>query len=116
MERTGEKYIIPKKFDMYEHFFSYYGVTSGGNTRKEVVRLKANALQSKFLRTLPLHPSQKEVEETDEYTIFEYYIIPTLEFRKELLSCGSAVEVLSPQSLREEMRTQIQEMVDMYKA
>ena len=101
---------------MYEHFFSYYGVTSGGNTRKEVVRLKANALQSKFLRTLPLHPSQKEVEETNEYTIFEYYIIPTLEFRKELLSCGSAVEVLSPQSLREEMRTQIQEMVDIYKA
>ena len=79
-----------------------------------MVRLRANALQSKFLRTLPLHPTQKVVESTEEYTIFEYYIIPTLEFRKELLSCGSAVEVLTPQSLRDEMKAQIQEMIVMY--
>lgn len=115
MERTNEKYAIPKKFNMYEHFFSYYGVTSGDKKQKEVVRIRANALQSKFLRTLPLHPTQKEVKTTDEYTIFEYYIIPTLEFRKELLSCGSAVEVLAPQLLREEMKTQIHEMMNMYK-
>jgi predicted DNA-binding transcriptional regulator YafY len=38
-----------------------------------------------------------------------------LEFRKELLSCGSAVEVLAPQLLREEMKTQIHEMMNMYK-
>ena len=114
MERTNEKYVIPKKFDMHDHFFSYYGVTSGDKTQKEVVRLRANALQSKFLRTLPLHPTQQEVESTEEYTIFEYYIIPTLEFRKELLSCGSAIEVLAPQSLREEMKKQIQEMMSMY--
>ena len=37
-------------------------------------------------------------------------------FRKELLSCGSAIEVLAPQSLREEMKAQIRKMMGMYEA
>lgn len=39
-----------------------------------------------YLRTLPIHHSQKEVKTTPNYADFEFYLRPTFDFRQELLS------------------------------
>jgi predicted DNA-binding transcriptional regulator YafY len=80
-----------------------------------IVRIKVNSYHSKYIRALPLHSSQKEIEQTNDYSIFEYHLIPTIDFKQELLSMGSNVEVLTPLKLREEMRDDILEMGELYK-
>ena len=47
-------------------------------------------------------------------SIFEYFLVPTFELSKEILSNGPAVEVLAPQSLRNEIADKIGEMCARY--
>lgn len=115
MERTDKKYIIPENFDIEEHFYSFYGVSCANVAKADFVRLRVDAWQANYFRSLPLHHSQKEIESTDEYSVFEYFLVPTHELIREILSNGSAVEVLAPQSLREEIIDKVKKMKEKYK-
>lgn len=114
IERTEDDYEIPEDFDMGQYFRTLYGLTGLGN-EPELTCLKVAASQVKYFRTLPLHPSQNETETTEDYSVFHYFLVPNYEFRQELLSHGADVEVLSPASLREEMKEQAKKMSKMYK-
>ena len=113
MERTEQHYEIPEGFDVADYFRSSYGVT-GVNAEPELVRLKVAASQVKYFRTLPLHHTQEEVETTDNYSVFSYLLVPTYELRQEILSHGANVEVVSPKTLREQIKEEIAEMHKLY--
>ena len=102
-------------FDINEHFRSFYGVSSISNAQPEIVQLRIDASQVKFFRTLPLHHSQEEIETTESYSVFQYYLVPTFELTKEILSNGPFIEVLRPLSLREEIKSKAKKMAEMYK-
>ncbi|MDR3252014.1 MAG: WYL domain-containing protein [Tannerella sp.] len=76
--------------------------------------VKAFGKKCKYLQTLPLHHSQQEIETTKDYSVFQYYIAPTTDFRQELLSHGEEIEVLSPESFREEIRAIARRMNELY--
>ena len=100
LEPTERKFKLPKKFDAAKFFEDYYGIIIGDEDFDvEPVALKVNAWQSNYLRTLPLHHSQIEVERNDEFSIFEYRLCPSFDFRQKILSMGGAIEVLAPQKL-----------------
>ncbi len=100
LEPTERKFKLPKKFDAAKFFEDYYGIIIGDEDFDvEPVALKVDWWQSKYLRTLPLHHTQVEVERNDEYSIFEYRLCPTFDFRQKVLSMGGSVEVLAPQEL-----------------
>lgn len=111
--QTSCKYKIPKDFNAEDYFYQYYGVNTNGNP--QIVRIKAIPLEAKYLRSLPLHPSQKEIGTTPEYSIFSMYLSPTWDFKQELLSRADQIEVLEPDSLREWMSNMIQNMSEKYK-
>jgi predicted DNA-binding transcriptional regulator YafY len=59
--------------------------------------------QGKYIKSLPLHHSQKElINNEDEYRI-ELLLHPTYDFVMELMSIGAHVKVIEPQSLKKEM-------------
>ena len=102
IEPTNQKYKLPDDFDAETFFKHTYGV-SGMEDRPQIVEIRIEAYQANYLRSLPLHHSQKELLRTDEYSVFSYYLRPTFDFVQELLSMGETVEVLEPASLRSEM-------------
>jgi predicted DNA-binding transcriptional regulator YafY len=95
-------------------FEGAYGIIVD-DTPTESIRLKVDAYQANYLRSLPLHSSQHELKRTGEYSIFSLRVRPTYDFKQKLLSLGSTVEVLQPESLRADMRGEIQEMVKKYR-
>ena len=100
LEPTERKFKLPKKFDAAKFFEDYYGIIISDDDYDVCpVALLADAKQSNYLRTLPLHHSQVEVERNDEYSIFEYRLCPTFDFRQKVLSMGGSIEVLAPQEL-----------------
>ena len=100
LEPIERKFKLPKKFDAAKFFEDYYGIIISDDDYDVCpVALLADAKQSNYLRTLPLHHSQVEVERNDEYSIFEYRLCPTFDFRQKILSMGVAVEVLAPTKL-----------------
>lgn len=105
LTQTGNAFVMPKDFSPEEYFYNPFGIISQDNCPPEIVELKVYGTQKEYFRTLPLHHSQEEVENADGYSIFRYYLSPTYDFIQEILSHGCEVEVLSPQHLRDEVRS-----------
>ena len=68
-----------------------------------------------YMKSLPLHASQRLLEEHDEYADFEVYLAPTYDFIMRLLHTGAMIEVISPASLRQTMKEWISDMYELYK-
>lgn len=115
---TEQSFILPADFDAEEVFHDCYGVfpsqNSGKKKRPENVVLRAYKQTSNYLLTRPLHHSQQAKDLGDGVWEFSYYIADTYDFRQELLSYGSCIEVISPKSLRDEMAKDIAAMNELY--
>ena len=71
-------------------------------------------MHRQYVRALPLHHTQREVETGEWYSVFEYRVKPTFDLKQELLSRGDAVEVLSPRSQHHEMQSEIKRLQSLY--
>lgn len=100
LEVTDRRFRFPEDFDAREFFASSFGIIVDRKCPVERVRIRATSQQSDYLRTLPLHASQQEVERGDDGSVFEYRLRPTFDFLQELRKYADAVEVLEPQWLR----------------
>ena len=107
------KFVYPKDFDPEAYFADYFGIMIE-NKKLETIRIKVYGMHVQYIRALPLHRSQCEIETTEDYSIFEYRMKPTLDFRQELLSRGADVEVLAPLTFREEMIQSVDKMSSLY--
>lgn len=97
-----ESFTLPADFDAESFFSSCFGIIVSDED-PQTIKLKVDAFQSNYLRSLPLHPSQKETERTEEYSEFTYFLRPTFDFIQELLTLRETAEVLAPKELRAEM-------------
>ncbi len=113
IEPTTEKYQFPEDFNAEAYFRDTYGV-SGSDDEPETIEIKIDAYQANYLRTLPLHSSQEEIERQEKYSIFRYNVVPTFEFIQELRKHGSVLEVLKPQWLRDNFRKDLEYQLSKY--
>lgn len=107
---TDKVFTYPQDFDPQFYFSTSFGIIVDESCKIERIEIKTFGNKTKYIRSLPLHISQQEVENTTEYSVFEYLLRPTYDFCQELLSHGSDLEVLSPQWLREQMKNVIKDM------
>ena len=114
LEETEESFQFPTDFNTEAFFSDCYGVLSGTEIKAQRIIIRAFAPYMNYLRTLPLHHSQKEVNSTDEYAEFEFYLRPTFDFCQELLAQAHDVEVLEPAEFREEMKGMLEKMLKRY--
>ena len=114
LDTLSTKFKMPKDLNPEEYFFNCFGIIHDVDVSPQEIKLKITSNQSKYLRALPMHHSQKEIETTREYSIFTFYIKPTFDFRQEILSLGVDVEVLSPVSFREEIGKVAKKMSEKY--
>ena len=104
----------PSKFNAREYFSNFFGIIVGREYKPERILLKVDAYQVNYFNSLPLHPSQKLIESTPEYSVFEYWLAPTFDFKQEILRHGSTVEVLAPTGLRDEVIEDVRNTLSLY--
>ena len=109
LEISDKTFKLPKNFDAEQYFAHSYGVFCG--YEPELIRARFDENAAPYVRTLPLHPSQKEVEPC----VFEWYLAPTLDFIQQLRTQGSQLEILAPQSLRDQFIKEAQDILGLYK-
>ena len=112
---TEKSFKYPKNFYPEEFFDDCFGIIADQKVKVETVKLKVSAGQANYLRSLTLHQSQKEIERTDEYSIFTVRLRPTFDFQQEILSMGSDIEVLSPDWFRDDIAKDIKHTWNKYK-
>lgn len=117
LKPTKQKFTYPQNFNPELFFDDFFGIATDSiiNTQTPIkVILKTYREFSLYLLSLPLHHSQRLIEESDDYKVFEYRLIPTFDFMQELLSHGDYVEIIEPQLLRERMCSAAQKLLEMY--
>ncbi|MRI62643.1 WYL domain-containing protein [Ornithobacterium rhinotracheale] len=110
-EKTFE---YDKNQNLSDFFEDYYGVILSNGESKEKVVLKIVAEQVPYLRSLPLHHSQKEIEQNSEFSLFQLEICPTYDFMQEILSLGDKAEIISPEWLRNHIKAKVINMFNAY--
>lgn len=113
IQDTGKTFKMKKDFDVHSYFEGCCGVITSNESPQKIVLRAYNGFAD-YLRTLPLHESQREIGSDDESTLFEYHLKPTFDFYQLVLAQGDQVEVLEPDPVREEMRNFAQNMLDYY--
>ena len=112
---TEKSFKYPKNFIPEEFFEDSFGIIADPKVQIETVKLKVSVGQANYLRSLTLHQTQKEIERTDEYSIFTVRLRPTFDFRQEILSQGCDIEVLEPKWFRDEVAEISKHMWNKYK-
>ena len=97
---TEEKFQLPKGFDAEEYFRNAFGIVPYTEEIKpQTVRLRATPTLAGYLKGVKLHPSQEILEETEDHTVFAYYLAPTIDFLEEILRRRGDLQVLEPLEL-----------------
>ena len=105
LEVTDETFKMPVHFSAESYFANAFGIIVEPEKYKvERIRLKVTDINHRrqYIRSLPLHDSQREVERYDDYSIFELQVMPAYDFIQQILAMSNEVEVLSPENVREE--------------
>jgi predicted DNA-binding transcriptional regulator YafY len=110
-----QKFKMVDDFKASEFFENFYGIIANTDAEPFDIKLKLSASQANYLRSLPIHSTQKEIERSSEYSIFKMHLCPEFDFQMEVLSMGEDIEVLEPLWLREEIACKIKRMLNKYK-
>lgn len=101
---TDETFDYPDDFSAKEYFSDFYGVSTDGYSDKPShVVLRAYQELPAYLKVQPLHQSQEILAENDNHTDFAYWLRPAFDFVHEILSHGDQLEVIFPESLRDQI-------------
>ena len=115
LNMTSKKFEFPKDFEPRKYYKNVVGIYV--NDKLPVVNLKIRVygVQMEYMRMLPLHQSQSEMESKyGEYAVFTYRVCLTPELKSKILAMGPDVEVLEPLEYREEIMSQIKASMDRY--
>ena len=115
VEMNDEKFKIDEDFDAASYFSDCFGVMLDENSKPEKVLIRAYGYEPYYLRDLPLHHSQHEIQSTEEYSDFELRLKITSDFKSKLLSRGEWIEILEPKALADEIIEWHQKAIDRYK-
>ena len=98
-----------------EYWEGSFGVNHSDNQVPERIVIKVYGSQVNYVRALPIHKSQKELESNEDYTLFEYHIVPCYNLYQQLLWHREKLEVVEPIQMREEMAKIVRDMTVLYK-
>lgn len=107
----GEYRPKPADLDFDEYFDDVVGVTIP-KAKVEHIVMRVASDRYPYIKNKPLHPSQHNYDKEFRVTID---VIPNNELIALLLSFGSQLEVLEPQSVREMMRDHVKTLNKFYR-
>ena len=111
---TNEQMLPSNKIKAEEYFKGCFGVNHSDEQKPEKIRIKVYDTQVEYVKRLPIHESQREVESNSEWSIFEYRLVPCYNFYQQLLWHREKLEVLEPQYVRDEIKEVLKKMQERY--
>lgn len=97
-----------------KYCFGIYGITPPQEAAPETIILAFEPLQGKYIKSLPLHHSQKILVDNEEELRISLQLYLTYDLMMELMSFGSAVRVIAPQELAEKLQKIYEQALENY--
>jgi predicted DNA-binding transcriptional regulator YafY len=113
IQHTDETFEMPDDFNIDDFMKSSFGVFHGEPVR---VRIWFAAGIAEYIREKTWHETQKIETQKDGSIIFKAEVAGTKEIEFWVLKWGAKAKVLAPESLRDEIRLEIEAMREIYKS
>ena len=114
LETTKKKFTVPKDFSAKDYFMNSVGIWVNEEDKPQKVVIRSSPVMADYLRSLPLHWSQKEINATDKYVDFEYKLNINHELVLKILGLGSSIKVLEPENLIHQLKQELWNMIKSY--
>jgi predicted DNA-binding transcriptional regulator YafY len=114
MEITEAIFDMPKDFDVDALFATSFGIYMT-EWKGQTITFRTDETDARYLRDLPVHPSQTEIERREGSVTFSIFVCPNKALIMEFCKYGSSIEVLSPESVREEVASELDKAARLYK-
>ena len=108
-KKSPSSYINPQTY-----FEACYGINHE-ETKPQLIKIKVYGAQVDYIKARPIHESQEEIETSDNWSIFSYWLKPSYNFYQALLWHREKIEVLEPECVRNEMKEIIRNLSINYK-
>ena len=114
IQSSLQEYVATQDFDPEIYFNDILGVTLDPSKRVQCIQFEVLGNTVSYIRTKPIHKSQKEISSTKGSAVFEVEVIPNFELESEFLSFGEAIRILKPKSLVKSIQKRIDKMLCNY--
>lgn len=84
-----------------EMFVNSFGIVSTLHQKPKKIVLSFDTEQGRYVKSLPIHHSQKILADNNEEFKIELTLVPTYDFYQELLTHAERLRIVSPVSVRE---------------
>lgn len=115
VEISKTRFVLPDDFNAKDYFAEFFGIVLDESVPLQTIILRADKYHQNYMRTLPLHPTQREIFACDDYADFELKLRPTYDFYMKLMSFGNMIKVLEPKTLQEEICKWLENTIEMYR-
>lgn len=115
VKKSDEPFIENPGFDIEEYYNAMIGLTIPKGAKPQDVLLWVDDQDYPFLKTNPIHHSQKLVREVDGGKIISLHIYVNYELEMRLLAYGERLVVLSPEELNLRMIDRLESSVNNYR-
>ena len=110
---TSNTFDPNPELDFSEYFDDIVGVTVYDQPPVKIL-LKVDQDLWPYIKTKPLHGSQKPKDTTEEYVIVELALIPNYELESLILSFGEKISVIEPKDFKDKIKNRIESMTKNY--
>jgi hypothetical protein len=114
LDLTDRNFRMPKDFDVDSFFATSFGIYIPDGPGLTIT-FRTNHTEARFLRDLPIHKSQKEIASDYDSVTFSIFVSPNKALIMEFCKYGGGLEVLGPESVRNQVAAELAKAADMYR-
>jgi predicted DNA-binding transcriptional regulator YafY len=119
LDRISELSISDKRFEnesivLQSLYKDSYGIINGSDLKVEEIELSFDPLQGKYIKTSPLHGTQRIIEDNSDELRVTLNLKITHDFVMEILSMGQNVKVIRPDILKAEIKASAHATLKLY--
>ncbi|GAA3969569.1 WYL domain-containing protein [Hymenobacter antarcticus] len=104
LESNTQSFESPADFAPDTYYAHSFGIIRPDHEPPAEIVLALEPTQGRYLKSFPLHSSQRVLVDTDAELLIQLTVYNTYDLLMELLSLGDQVQVLAPASLRMQVK------------
>jgi predicted DNA-binding transcriptional regulator YafY len=107
----------PKRLVTFDpaHYFKYaFGITTPDKKVERII-LEFSASQAPYIKSLPIHPTQKIMQETSKFLQIQIEVIPSYELFEFILGKTPEVRVISPSGIAKTIKNALEKGIKAYR-
>ncbi|WP_157807149.1 helix-turn-helix transcriptional regulator [Algoriphagus formosus] len=97
---TSKKFEKPDGLNLKDYYQNVFGILNDSSIPVETIKLQFSKEQGHYIKSLPIHSSQKVIQDDENGLIIELRLKINHELISEILSYGDQVRVLEPEGIR----------------